>query len=142
MKIYIVTSGEYSDYSIDAIYTDEAVAKRLKAEGFRIEEWESDEAIDRVKQGYMPYTLYAWLDEDGFRISTQLPYTYYRETAYITTKVIDWNSPKMNGENQRREQFTTWTWAKDKDHAIKVAAERKAKLVYAYHEHGQTQMDF
>jgi hypothetical protein len=49
MKIYIVTSGSYSDYHIDAVFTDEEQAKLYCAvhdndyDTPGIEEWEADE---------------------------------------------------------------------------------------------------
>lgn len=53
MKIYIVTSGEYSDYSINAVFTDKAKAEafvEIKNRGSRwsscdIEEWDADEEL-------------------------------------------------------------------------------------------------
>lgn len=53
MKIYIVTSGEYSDYSIDSVFTDKAKAEacvelRNRASNYSvydIEEWEADEEM-------------------------------------------------------------------------------------------------
>lgn len=49
MKVYICTSGEYSDYHIDAVFTDEEQAKlycathSCECDPPGIEEWESDE---------------------------------------------------------------------------------------------------
>jgi sarcosine oxidase delta subunit len=44
MKIYIVTSGEYSDYGIDAVFTDEDMAWRFASTDFdyRIETYDAD----------------------------------------------------------------------------------------------------
>lgn len=48
MKLFIITSGEYSDYHIDAVFTDEQQAKLYCAIHLDdcnppgIEEWESD----------------------------------------------------------------------------------------------------
>ena len=49
MRVYVVTSGEYSDYHIDAIFTDNEQAELYCATHERtldnpyIEEWETDE---------------------------------------------------------------------------------------------------
>lgn len=52
MKIYVVTSGEYSDYQIDALYStrDRALAHIGSEQNDRakIEEWELDEEQDSV----------------------------------------------------------------------------------------------
>ncbi len=43
--VYLVTSGEYSDYSVDGAFSTEGLAKEFaaKAEGAQIEPWELDE---------------------------------------------------------------------------------------------------
>lgn len=52
MKIYVVTSGEYSDYHIDAVFLDKQKALQYCAangicEDVSIEEWEThDDKID------------------------------------------------------------------------------------------------
>jgi hypothetical protein len=64
MKIYIVSSGEYSDYGIDRIFLDEEKAKRyveLSQNGWnstRLEEWETsdDEQIDEITYIYAHYS--------------------------------------------------------------------------------------
>ena len=45
MKVYVVTDGEYSDFHIEAIFTDEKKAKLYAATHYcnDIEEWETDE---------------------------------------------------------------------------------------------------
>lgn len=53
MKIYIVTYGEYSDYSISAVFTDKVKAEaytEIQNRGSRymiygIEEWDADQAL-------------------------------------------------------------------------------------------------
>lgn len=53
MKIYIVTYGEYSDYSISAVFTDKAKAEayaEIQNRGSRymtygVEEWDADQAL-------------------------------------------------------------------------------------------------
>ena len=53
MKIYIVSSGEYSDYSINSVFTDKAKAEacveiRNRASNYSvygIEEWDADQTL-------------------------------------------------------------------------------------------------
>lgn len=49
-KIYIVTSGEYSDYHIDAVFSTKGLAEdyiQQNGTDYRIEEYNLDEEIDR-----------------------------------------------------------------------------------------------
>ena len=60
MTIYLVTSGEYSDYHIDAVFADKEKAERFCAlknneyndyNEYEIEEWEEDDVeIDTVSE--------------------------------------------------------------------------------------------
>lgn len=73
MKVYIVTSGEYSDYTIDAVFLDKKKAAYWAAEknteekyrNYRVEDFNSsDEAVDisdsrQIMYRYTPY-------ENGF----------------------------------------------------------------------------
>lgn len=43
MKVYIATDGDYSDYHIEAVFTDKKQAEFFcSTHGYRIEEYESD----------------------------------------------------------------------------------------------------
>jgi hypothetical protein len=67
MKVYIITSGSYSDYGISAVFTDKAMADDYVAiansrpgytDNCAIEEWDSDMLhpyIERTRQGYKKY---------------------------------------------------------------------------------------
>ena len=52
-KIYIVTSGEYSDYGIDAVFTTkEKAVKYVEQHGtyYKIEEYNLDEEVEKKTQ--------------------------------------------------------------------------------------------
>lgn len=63
MKIYIVTSGEYSDYHIEAVFTDEEQAQLYCATHYDcdIEEWEADEIKITPVDIYVIYEF--WFDD-------------------------------------------------------------------------------
>lgn len=73
MKIYVVTSGTYSNYGIDAVFTDPEKAKQyanLNSER-EIEEYESDpveiEEPHSVKVGYdVPGNCISFIETDPF----------------------------------------------------------------------------
>lgn len=67
MKIFIVTSGQYSDYTIEAVFTSKALAERLVASYFpakdgRIEEYEADALEGHLKRGLVEYMVHMNLD--------------------------------------------------------------------------------
>jgi hypothetical protein len=62
-KIYIVTSGQYSDYGIDAVFSEKSLAKKyidsFKKDDYgdrmEIEEWDLDKNSDQLKAGRKPF---------------------------------------------------------------------------------------
>ena len=47
MKVYVITSGEYSDYGIDAVFTDKALAEEYadRNPSRRIETYEANKEV-------------------------------------------------------------------------------------------------
>src|SRR5438309_10228406 len=69
-KVFIVTSGEYSDYGIDAVFSTEELAQKFidsfSKSGYRdmeIEEWKLNPFENHLKQGRKPFFLR--IDKDG-----------------------------------------------------------------------------
>ena len=79
MTLYIVTSGEYSDYHIDAVFLDKQKALQYCAangicEDVSIEEWETyDDKIDCQKPVNRKYVGY--IENGRLRIISK-PYTF------------------------------------------------------------------
>lgn len=76
MIIYIVTSGEYSDYGIEAVYTDqEAAEKHVKLgnlsreDSYRLETYETDAVVPQL---YYTVTYYRAISREakatGYRV--------------------------------------------------------------------------
>lgn len=151
VEIYILTSGEYSDYSINAVFTDKVVAERIAEEGgYNLEVWVADEGIENVRAGLFPYNVHGWLDEDELIVLGLLPGRNIRNDATIHHP-YDQRKPRTVLEkvgshefmvHPKLPYFTTWLNAKDKDHALKIASERKAKLRHDYHAFGTERMEF
>lgn len=79
MKVYVITSGSYSDYGIDKVFLDKEKAERYvelskdKWDEPRIEVYETDEndnsdvkPINYVSVGYQKRKRYSWEDQ-GFK---------------------------------------------------------------------------
>lgn len=79
MKIYVVTSGEYSDYHIDAVFLDRKKAMQYCAankisEDVSIEKWETaDESVECSKPVNRKYI--GTIDQGLIRILSK-PYTF------------------------------------------------------------------
>jgi len=123
--IYIITSGEYSDYGIRAVFTDKALADAyINMYGntgyyndMSIEEWEADRFAEEMRQGHAIYRVQIWKSGDLYNCErdASLP------DAQTTIGIVRW------ANNQ--ELLTTIVIAKDEQHAIKVANERRTRLI-------------
>lgn len=114
MNVYIVTSGNYSDYHIVAAYSTEeralAHAKLVDDGGVEVCE------IDRFNE--IPLGLEPWkisMDREG-RI------WYARRTDLS-------NKSEFNGQITHNGYFQIAVWAKDKEHAIKIVNEKRIRRI-------------
>ena len=114
--IYVVTSGSYSDYSIDGIFDNEKLANQFKKTltGSRIEEHTLNPDnlyLDKINNGLKFYRV--WLKSDG-----EVEYCYDDSMADEESYIYS------NGE------CYVFTFARDEDHAIKIASDKRAQLLY------------
>ena len=117
MKVYVVTSGEYSEYHIVGITLDRQVAETFvngknEANGkygkeFYLEEYDTDD-FQIIKEGCKPYRacFYGWTWADECK------------TRYQNVNVV---------EEDGRGNFEVVVFAKDEDHALKIGAEKVAE---------------
>lgn len=126
--IYIVTSGDYSDYGIRAVFTDKALAEQLVAlrgSEYEVKEHEADPrdwiapagmSFFRVKMARDGAVLVCERDSDG-------PGLQGPRTAPF--KSYWW--PRGGGLGD--PCIATECWARDEAHATKIAGERRAQFV-------------
>lgn len=117
-KIYIVTSGEYSDYRIDAVFTTkEKAVDYVEQHGTRysIEEYELDEEVEKKTQ---LWTVVFCVDNgklvDGNTRSFKEDEV--RDTCFVE---LSWNG---------KLYITFYVDADSMDRAIKIARERFAAV--------------
>jgi hypothetical protein len=122
LTVYAVSSGSYSDYRIDRVFSTEALAEsyraaRMAADAFyrgEVEAWPVDTAFDPDLKCYTVMihhrTGEAWVEGVG-----------YDEMWYMSpTRFIGdlWHN------DERQPWWNVVVWARDEDAAIKTAAER------------------
>ena len=91
MKIYIVTSGEYSDYVIRAVFTDQRKAEiycalhERKYDHYMVEEWETEDVVTKTNDKVMKI-VDANVDKDGSIYVCDRVFTFeknFEPTVYI-----------------------------------------------------------
>jgi hypothetical protein len=118
---YAISSGSYSDYRVHAVFSskEKAEAKlNLFADG-EIEEFPFDPEMAEAPAGMLPFACYSHKWDSA--ICEWVPCLQafsadYDSVVCAGNKVSAWGG-----------HITTYVWAKDRDHAIKIAAERFAQ---------------
>lgn len=139
MKIYVITSGCYSDYSISGATTDKEQAEawikkqyeKMKAEGdwneeydepcwggkYSIEEYDSDN-MGKWLNGYKVWVVY--YDMAG-NIDKLFPDWDYCEEEAIHIKPNRWGG---------KERILVKVFARSEEEAVKIAAEKRVRFIH------------
>ena len=118
VKIYVVTSGSYSDYKIRGIFTTKEKAE-LYVESFygRIEEYSLNPYERKLSEGFKPFKVH--MNIEG---STE------KYGVGVGNGESDDNWFANNYENDEIHLVANM-WAKDNKHAIKIANERRCVFI-------------
>ena len=125
MTVYVITKGDYSDYHVCAVATDKKKAKILKKafddkDGWRearIETYETDEFITEIESGLK---LFDCSMKDGDLSVT----TWMTDLDYIGSSDF---KVRKHKERFNTSTYAVYVWAKDEDHARKIAADKIAE---------------
>lgn len=117
--LYVVTSGEYSDYGIEAIFSTRELAQSYidaTTSGDRwsqpgIEEWELDPGADDLRAGRKLW--FVRMDRDG-----NVP----------EVRPDRGGSSDSHGFDAIGNMICT-VWAADQEHAVKIVGERRARFL-------------
>jgi hypothetical protein len=134
-KVWIVEQGAYSDRHVVGVFTEEALAKACATgcDG-EAEEWTLDPHADQYRQGLSPWHVQMLADGTAIFVDRTTPppvsggpqdYFYKRPVRVENgCPVLDWINPT-------EEAVTLFTdmWARDAEHAVKIANERRAMHV-------------
>ncbi len=119
MKIYVVTTGSYSDYHIVALYSTEEQAQKaleLGDEEARIEEYELDSfKIPEYPPGHKPWLIRIEYNTSKIVLAFQ---EYFWERS-------EWSPmEKFYDIEGFVPEFWVQCWARDQEHAEKIALEK------------------
>lgn len=128
MNIYAVSSGEYSDYKVLAIYHNKEHAEEyVRAFGGRVEEFPVDPEFPRPPAGMTRYHI---------EINEQTSDIYVRELyddeykdevlAFDLNPTIKERKPWYQKKVRR---WVTYVWAKDEQHAAKIGNEYRSRIL-------------
>jgi hypothetical protein len=125
-KVYIVTTGCYSDYAISAVFSTEEKAKKycrynddnqedgIESGDYTVNEWDIDKDVPDMPKDMFPYEVKMDRDVD------------YLLCEKISFERIQSNDKKTIFENN---MMYTRMLAMDEEHAIKIANERRAMFI-------------
>ena len=120
-KIYIVTSGDYSDYTIEAVFsTKEKAEEYVQQHGtnYRIEDYDIDEEVKKETKIWCVKMSF-----DNFEVSECRSWFLVDEWCYHTKDTfeyyLDW---------KKEEYIRLYIEADCMDRAIKTASERIAQI--------------
>lgn len=115
--VFVVTRGEYSDYNVVSVCSTLQNAEMLAASELADSFFtvELDTLVDKIKDGYRGIARVHML-RDGTVIKIEWQYDAIQDLEY--SYVYD-----------ERKAFIFVQWAKDEDHAIKVANEKRTAMV-------------
>lgn len=128
MKIYIVTSGEYSNYGINAVFSTKENAEKYidilySSDNVEIEEWDVDEdmtLINKIRNGeFTIYMVSMFKNGNIEEIKKEEPVTIYWVKAALTGEYNLWTENRLG----------MWVIAKDEKHAIKIVNEKRVQLI-------------
>lgn len=130
-KVFVVTTGGYSDYSITGVFTSSERAERYMAtcsgdverEFNPLEEYELDDGIAEIDRGLKLFGVE--MNKRGDVIKVMLGGYPSIVTAQVSWMKISWDGGRRIDLPTDEHTARMWVWADDQQHAIKVANERR-----------------
>jgi hypothetical protein len=125
-KVYVVTSGEYSDYSINCIFRTKGeaelwVATRWDSSRYEINEWEFEKANPKKMLAFS-VTLYMKNGDVKWGSNEES----HDGPAEVT---VEWHKKEYSWEPPSHATLTVECLAKDRAHAIKIASEYRRMIL-------------
>lgn len=127
-KVWLVSHGDYSEYTIDGVFDTEEKAKAfasywdgVKGESeyapcYEVEEMALNPGIPQIRKGYKLFLVRMGRDGDTLDV-------------YVCNFVGDDVSEIFREDWRGSSHLLTYCWAKDEQHAVKIANERRVQLI-------------
>jgi hypothetical protein len=126
--VWVVEEGEYSDYRVVGVFSSEANAKQVaELVGGEVAEWPVDPNIAELNQGLHIYFVQMRRDGTVDRCEHQ-KIDAYGLTGIGVTMWRRSQAPAYRGQNMP-DVMHAKVWAKDEQHAIKIANEHRAEWI-------------
>lgn len=140
MKVYVVTTGNYSDYGIEGIFSTEEKANEFmealedERDWNAIAEWDMDDAAGtKIKDGHSPWRVLILRDGtvEEAKIGNELDRYGIRESSEVWKRS---KLPLWTRENPDiQDCLNVKCLAKSAEHAIKIASEKRAQFIASGH---------
>lgn len=127
--VYVVIQGFYSDQQVAGVFSTHLLAeefKKLDEHERRIQKFPLDELTERAKKGL--YDWQVWMEQNGDTLYAshgdgigQMSPTFVRVSMRVAV-----DTPKKN-----RLVLYCDCWARNKEHAVKIANEYRARIIAA-----------
>lgn len=118
MKVYLVSTGDYSDWTVRGLFSTLDLAEKCNAmlnDANGVEEWEVDALADRVQRGVSVWVVWS---KDGGVADVSNAYSFGVGGEEVIG-VVEWFQRGMR----------VYVEAVDKAHAIKIAADKFREFV-------------
>jgi len=122
---YAISTGEYSDYHVVAVFSskEKADAVLYLFSEASIEEFSLDPEMPEESAGRLSFVCYSHLTDPKTRQLVPGIHAYQRNSENLFSQN---QQVHRHGSHPELYNLHTYVWAEDKDHAIKIAAERFA----------------
>ena len=133
--IYAVSSGSYSDYRVDALFSSRKLAEEfmtlIKDNDYNdIEEYQLDPpAADLIKRGYAVWRIHMLKDGTTERVERMV------NDKYDVTNIghAIWERTKASAYKDKGipDILTSSVWAKTEKQAVKIVNEKRVQMIAA-----------
>lgn len=127
MKVYVLTSGEYSNYRINGVTTDKEKAENLCRifSQWEIEEYDTEALATEILDGLRVYIVKFYRDDVEYAAELDAEYVDGGDLKSAKSKRVYPIYPYKNKNNITG--YAVYVYAKDKEHAMKIAQDRLAE---------------
>ena len=118
-KIYVVTSGRYSDYHIDGVFDNEKLAQGFivafaNNTDMNVEEWTLNPFKPEIKKGLKAF--FVRMAKDGRTMDVAMEDSTYGFRGGLPMSLLNYDV---------EDNMISYCWAEDEQHAIKITNEKR-----------------